>query len=321
MASITDIISRVRFEIGDPPQPFRSTGIGDGETILYDLPRQELNEGSLEVLVVNGATQTSYADQTAAQPWSISTVYAVGAVVTLGTGFYKCLVNNTTATPVPGGNSNWSDVTSTAYTVNAALGKILLGEPMPVNATLIATGTSWALFSDLDLYRIVSDSCNQHVYGQEIEERYRDAHGFISFRETPKTLQNLPAIEEPLIVILSVINCFWALTNDAASDSNINTAEGTSIDRTTRYQHLMQQIQAETQRYQDYCNQLNVGLYRTETLQLRRSSRTTGRLVPLFKPREYDDHRWPVREIPAVDHRNDDNSGVPSPLWSGNWGS
>lgn len=319
--NITDAIARVRFEIGDPPQPFRSTGIGDGATILFDLPKQELNEGSLEVLVINGATQTTYSDRTSAQPWSSTTSYTSATVVTLGTGFFQASQASTNQQPVSGGNSYWADVTSTAYTVNAELGKVLIATPIPVNATLIISGTSWALFSDFDLYQIILDSCNQHVYGQEIEERYRDVHGFIAFRETPKTLLNLPAIEEPLVVMLAVVNCFWSLANDAASDANVQTAEGTVIDRTTRYQHLMNQIQALTARYMDYCGQLNVGLYRAETLQLRRTSRTTGRLVPLFRPREYDDHRFPVREIPAVDHRNDDNSGVPSPLWSSSWGT
>lgn len=321
MPNITDMIARVRFEIGDPSQPFRSTGIGDNQTVLYDLPKQELSEGSLEVLVINGAAQTDYTDYTSAQPWSSSVAYTTGQSVTYGIYFFTALQSGTGQTPVAGGTAYWQDVTATAFTVNAALGKILLAQPIPINATLIASGTSWALFSDDDLYRIILESCHQHVYGSVIEERYRDAHGFIRYRETPKSLLNLPAIEEPLVVILSVINCFWAMTNDSASDANVQTAEGTVIDRTTRYQHLMQQIQAETDRYMDYCGQLNVGLYRAETLQLRRTSKTTGRLVPLFTPREYDDARWPVREIPAIDRRNQDNSGVPSPLWSSNWGS
>ena len=321
MADITSMIARVRFEVGDPSQPFRSTGVGDGETVLFDLPKQELNETSMEVLVVNGATQTAYTDQTAAQPWNSALPYTTGQVVTQGTGFFQALQTSTGHQPVAGGNSFWEDVTSTTYTVNAALGKVILGQPVPVNALLIVSGTSWALFSDMDLYQLILESSLQHTYGQEIEERYRDAHGFIDYRETPKTLQNLPEIEEPLVIMLAVINCFWSMANDAATDSNIQTAEGTAIDRTTRYQHMMTQIQAMTARYQDYCGQLNVGLYRSETLQLRRISKTTGRLVPLFRPREYDDHRYPVREIPPVDHRYDDNSGVPSPLWSSNWGT
>lgn len=270
--NITDALARVRFEIGDPPQQFRSTGVGDGEAQLYDLPKQELNEGSLQVVIVNGASMTTLVD-------------------------------------------------GTDFTVDPTLGKVFLAEPVPLNATLIIAGTSWAMFSDDDIYRIFIESAHQHMYGQEIPERYRDARGFVDFRETPKYLQALPQIEEPLVVMLTVVNCFWALANDAATDSNVQTAEGTVIDRTTRYQHIMTQIQGMTARYQDYCGQLNVGLYRAETLQLRRTSKTTGRLVPIFKSQEYDDHRWPTRELPPIDHRNDDNSGVPSPLWTPNWGS
>lgn len=319
--NVTDAIARVRFEIGDPSQPFRTTGPGDNQTVLFDLPKQELNEGSLEVVLINGATQTQLTDYTSAQPWSSTTAYTTGQAVTVGVYFFTAAQNSTGQAPATGGNAYWNDVTDLAYTVNAALGKILLGQPIPINSMLIISGTSWALFSDDDLWRIIMESAHQHMYGQVIEERYRDALGFIDYRETPKTLQTLPYVEESLVVMLSVINCLWAMTNDAASDSNVQTAEGTVIDRTTRYQHLMQQIAAETARYQDYCGQLNVGLYRAETLQMRRTSRTTGRLVPLFKSQEYDDHRRPTREIPAPDSRNQDNSGVPSPWWPMGWGS
>jgi hypothetical protein len=321
MAELSTVLMRVRMEIGDPPQPFRSTGVGDGQTVLFDLPKQELCEGSLEVVYIQGATQTSLTDYTRAQPWNSALPYTTGTAVTFQTGFFVALQNSTGEQPVSGGNAFWQDVTALAYTVNANLGKIMMGAPIPLNALLIVAGKSWALFSDLELYHIILESVAQHTYAQVIEERYRDAHGFIDFRETPKMLQLLPGIEEPLVIMLSVINAFWALANDAATDSNINTAEGTNVDRTTRYQHLIQQISLMKDRYEEYCAQLNVGLYRWETLPLRRVSKTTGRLVPLFKPQEYDDHRWPKRLIPPVDSRNEDNSGVPSPLWTSNWGS
>lgn len=340
MAEISTVLMRVRMEIGDPPQPFRSTGIGDAQTVLYDLPKQELCEGSLEVVYVQGATQTSLSDYTPAQPWNSALPYRTGTSVTFQGRFYTALANNAgqqpgsignSATPgkeVPGewipgssGSDYWLDVTAMAYTVNTTLGKIMVGQPIPLNSLLIVAGKSWSLFSDYELFHIIMESVAQHTYAQETEERYRDARGFVDYRETPKMLQMLPGIEEPLVIQLSVINAFWALANDAATDSNINTAEGTNVDRTTRYQHLVQQIALMKARYEEYCAQLNVGLYRWETLPLRRISKTTGRLVPLFKPQEYDDHRWPTRLIPPVDHRNDDNSGVPSPLWSSNWGS
>ena len=121
--------------------------------------------------------------------------------------------------------------------------------------------------------------------------------------------------------MLSTINVFWTLANDTATDFNISTAEGTHIDRTSQYNQLMSQIQAMTQRYQDHCGQLNVGVFRAETLQLRRTSYSTGRLVPLFQPQEIDDHQFPVRELPPVDGRYQDNSGISTPYWAGPYGA
>lgn len=319
--NLTDLISRVRFQIGDPPTPFRTTALGDGQTVWFDLPKQEINSGVVTaVTVVAGAVQTVLTDFSLAPAWSASVAYTTGNQVSLNLSYYTALQNSTNHSPVPGGNSFWRDDTGIAYMINTEIGQVFLGDPVAINSVLVIVGNAWSLFSDAELAQIAMDSVRQHVYGQEIEERYRDAHGFIDYRETTKNLQNLPSIEEPLVETLTTINCFWALSNDAASDSNVQTAEGTVIDRSTRYRQIMEQIQALTSKYQDYCGQLNVGLYRSETLQLRRVSRTTGRLVPLFKPREYDDHRWPVRLIPPVDHRHDDNSGIPSPLWYGNWG-
>lgn len=320
--NLKDLLSRVRFQIGDPPTTFRTTALGDGQTVWYDLPKQEVNRAAvLAVTVVSGASETILVDYTMAAPWSTTTAYVTGAQVTYNLGFFTALQNNTDIAPVLGMNTAyWRDDTAVSYAIDPEIGQVFLTKPVPINGTLIIAGQAWSLFSDMELAQIAIDSVRQHVFGQEIEERYRDAHGFIDYRESMKTLQNLPSIEEPLVEMLTTINCFWALANDAASDSNVQTAEGTVIDRSTRYRQIMEQIQALTMRYQDYCGQLNVGLYRAESLQLRRVSRTTGRLVPLFKPREYDDHRWPMRLIPPVDHRYDDNSGVPSPLWYGNWG-
>lgn len=315
---IRELNRRVRFQIGDPAQPFRTTVLGDAQTVWFDLPKQEINTSVLTgVTVSSGAVNTILTDFSNALSWNATTTYDVNAQVEYADRFYTALETNTNDAPVMGGTTYWRDDTAIAYAVDPEIGQVFLGQPLPLGSTLIFTGCAWSLFSDYELAQIAMDSVRQHVYAQEIEERYRDAHGFFDFRETAKTVQNLPMIEEPLVEMLTVINCFWALANDAATDTNIQTAEGTVIDRSTRYRQLMEQIAAMTARYQDYCGQLNVGLYRAETLQLRRTSYTTGRLVPLFKSREIDDHRWPIRLIPPVDHRYDDNSGMPTPWF---WG-
>jgi len=264
---MSDAITRVRLEIGDPLQPFQTNSLGDGMTTLYDLPKQHLDDSTINVILINGASTTMLA--------------------------------------------NGPD-----YTLNTELGFLQLAIPVPNLATLIIQGQAWAMFTDDELRTYIQDSVNQHCFNQFIEERYRDKRGFITYRETPKNLTNLPAIEEPLIVMLSTYNTLWVLANDAATDANIQTVEGTNIDRISRYRQLMDHIMTLEQRYQEYCGQLNVGVFRIETLKLRRVSRTTGRLVPLFKEREYDDHTWPTRELPVVDRHNSDGSGIASPLWN-----
>lgn len=315
--TMPDLIARVRAEIGDLPQPFRTTALGTGVVQWFDLPKQQI-QSITEAAVINGASFTVLSDCSAAAAWSSATAYATGTVVTYQNGFYRASQPGTNELPTNG--TYWTNITPTAYTINNTLGQIQLGQAVPNNATLIITGNSWSLFSDAELTTYITDACNQHFFGSSIKERLRDFRGFIDYRENPENISNMPAIEVPLIVILSTVNVFWTLANDTATDFNIQTAEGTSIDRTTQYNQIMSQIAAMTERYQQLCGQLNVGIYRAETMTLRRTSRTTGRLVPVYTPREYDDHRWPTRQIVPIDGRYEDNSGITDPVWNGNGG-
>ena len=57
-----------------------------------------------------------------------------------------------------------------------------------------------------------------------------------------------------------------------------------------------------------------------EVLDMRRMSRTTGRLVPVFESREYDESGPPIRKLPPRGNRDEDADGPASPFWSGGWG-
>lgn len=263
---ITDLITYVRRDIGDPPQDFQTNALADGLTTGFDLPVNNINP----------------------------------------TGFLVQLLANNSLTTL---------ALNTDYTLDATNGQLTTTVPPPNGAQLIISGTFWRLFSDDDLTPLLYDSVHQHCFGQTITERYRDRFGFITYRDTPKHLANLPRMEEPLLTQLSVINTLWVLATDTSMDVDLHTAEGTDIPRGQRYSQIMQQIEAMTERYQQWCGELNVGVWRMETLNLRRVSKWTGRLVPIFRDREYDDHRWPIRELPQIDRRDEDNSGIPSPLW------
>lgn len=315
--TMTDLIARVRAEIGDLPQPFRTSALGDGRTSLFDLPKQQLQVITLAE-IVSGASITTLTDCSAALAWSASTAYTTGALVTFNGSFYQCATPNTNQALT--NSTYWTNITSVAYTINDTLGQLFLGAPLPNNSTLIIAGNSWSMFSDTELSTYCTDAANQHFFGRTIRERFQDFRGFIDYRDAPINIANAPNLEVPLLVMLATINVFWTLANDTATDFNISTAEGTHIDRTSQYTQLMNQIAGMTQRYQDMCGQLNVGIYRMETMNLRRVSRTTGRLVPIFTDQEFDEHGFPTRQLPPIDKRYEDNSGIPTTYWAGPYG-
>jgi len=39
--------------------------------------------------------------------------------------------------------------------------------------------------------------------------------------------------------------------------------------------------------------------------------------VPIYVDREYDDHSYPTRQLPPIDKRYEDNSGIPSQIFLG----
>ena len=262
-----EAIRKIRIEIGDPPRSFETQTIGDGLTSEYDLPKQNIDSNTFQVLVQNGASLTT---------------------LNLGPD----------------------------YQMSYQQGFLQLTNPVPFGAIIITKGNAWGLFTDEELSHYVKEASRQHCYGRTRKERIRTSQGFISYREEEMSYRNLPDIEEPLLVMLATINVLWTLANDAATDTDISTAEGTNVNRLGRYGQLIGHIETLTMRYQDYCGQLNIGLYRNVTTKLRRVSRTTGRYVPLFEDREYDDARWPVRELPQIDSEDLDDSGIPSPLWN-----
>lgn len=268
MTNLANVTSRVRLELQDQPEPFRSTVSADGESYWYDLPKQQIVPDTVSVQDSSGTTLTNLAE-------------------------------------------------GTDYIVDYTLGQFQLANPPAYQDELIVSGQSWRMFSDDELAVYITDAFNQHTYGSTFTERFRNRYGFITYRNIPKAMSNLPAIEEPLVTMLSVINVLWALANDLSTDADVQTAEGTNIQRSAIYRQIRAQIDAMTERYKDWCGQLNVGLFRIEVLKQRRVSQRTGRLVPLFEPREYDDHRFPTRMLPPIDKQYEDNSGVPSPLWQG----
>jgi hypothetical protein len=236
---------------------------------------------------------------------------------------YELSANNVTGLEVLhiSGATQSTLSTPADYVLDELNGILDLTQPLALDALLLVSGASYGLFSDEELDIYLGDAVAQHNRGRTISTRYKDAHGFIKYDESPVGLDNLPPEEDALVVLLAATEAMWALSTDAATDINVQTSDGTSVDRGQRFSQIQTQITLLTDRYKTLCEKLGVGLYAIEVTNLRRVSRTTGRLVPLFREREYDDHSLPQRILPPIGpgHQHDDESGVPSSV-IGSWG-
>ncbi len=266
MATEAEIISRVRLELGDQPEPFRQTYRGTGEQDEFDLPSARIIKKDLKVFITDPET-------------------LINTELQFDVGYFLDAANGVVRTSV--------------YPVK--------------NALITVEGTAYGLFSDEDLSTFAHEATMQHTFSQTNTIRYRDENGFIKYDVTSKSLASLSDVEAPLVAYLATVEALWALATDASTDIDVVTSEGTHISRSQRFQQLQVQIANLTDKYQTLSQQLGVGLFRMEVGNLRRVSRTTNRLVPLYVEREYDDHQMPIRIITEIDQRGADPDGPPSP--------
>lgn len=230
MATLADLVSRTRLELGDLPKEFRWSGTGDGVTKDFNVKVKPLDPTTL-VVKVNGVP--------VAQP--------VG------------------------------------YTVEQDHG-VFHFQPAPaLNAVITIEGTHYRYFTDEDIELFVETAVEQHTYNRT------DGYG------SQITLAKLPAVEDYPLAILAACEALWALATDAAFDINIFAPDGVTIPRSERYHQLVGMIAQRMEQYRMLCSALNIGLWRMEVGTLRRVSRRTNKLVPIFMPQEIDDARRPER--------------------------
>lgn len=206
------------------------------------------------------------------------------------------------------------------YTLDNAEGTVIFNGPLAANSSLMATGVAFALFDDSEIDEYIEVAVATHTHERELDPtRYREeGTGFIRYVHEKMTMANLPLVEEEPLIILATIQAMWDMATDAASDVDVWTAEGTHLPRGQRYEQLMEHIDALQERYNLMSAQLGIGLNRIQIGTLRRVSKQTGRLIPIFREREYDEvgpNSYPQRLLPPIDAPNPDESGLPSPIW------
>ena len=234
MARVSQIVDRVRLELGDMPRKFTYSAPGDGTNKVFDTKIKPVEPSSLVVQVSSP--------------------------------------QGTVPIPAPAG-----------YTVEKDLGIFHFYTAPAANATVSITGTSYRYFTDSDLERFVDTAIEQHTYERT------DAYG------RKMTVGNIPPVEEYPIAILAAIEGLWALATDAAFDIDIQAPDGVMIPRSERYRQLSQIIQQRMDQYKQLSSALNIGLWRLEMGTLRRVSRHTNRLVPIYMAQEIEDSKYPQR--------------------------
>ena len=185
------------------------------------------------------------------------------------------------------------------YTVEADAGVIHFVTAPPASSAVVVSGVVFRYFTDDDICRFVNTAVEQHTYNR--------TNGLGS----QMTINLIPAVEEYPIAILATIEALWALATDASFDINIQAPDGVNIPRSDRYRQLTQTIQNRWDQYKQLCAALNIGLWKIEMGTLRRVSRTTNKLIPVYMAQEIDDSRRPER----VYIQNDLTGRVPFPSY------
>lgn len=219
-----------------------------------------------------------------------------------------------------------SPVLNSDYFLDDHGGIIVFNEAPAQGLLMVAQGTYYRDFlpPELDLY--VRQAYLQHTYGQEppsqIDGGYPamqppqlnsdgqpitcgggiiiDSNGNVQSGLGPQPTM-ISEVEEYPISLLVTVMALWDLAIGVAQQHDVHTPDGVTIPISQTFSQITQMIDRLQAQYMSLSMALGVGLYRITQSRLRRVSRTTKRLVPIYRSKEYDDLTWPQREMPPVD--------------------
>lgn len=103
------------------------------------------------------------------------------------------------------------------------------------------------------------------------------------------------------IGIAAICECLWALMTEYSRDIDVITSEAIHIPASQRFRMVQSLLAQWEEEYKRHATNLNIGFDRLEVFNLRRVSRTTNRLVPLYKAKEFGDYSPTERLWPEID--------------------
>ena len=103
---------------------------------------------------------------------------------------------------------------------------------------------------------------------------------------------SLETASKPLVDVTgmaTVVHALWGLLTEFSRDVDVIASESVHIPASQRFRMVQAMLAQWEEEYQRHARALNIGIERIEVFNLRRRSRTTERLVPIYREREIGD--------------------------------
>lgn len=172
---------------------------------------------------------------------------------------------------VPTSGPSVSVLPESAYALDERNGLLRLATLPPADQIMVeGYYYEWLTPTDLEFYADIAINNNTHGLN------------------TP--LETMASVVVDVIGIDALVQALWGLLSEYSRDIDVITSESVHIIASQRYRMVENLLSQWTEEYNKRAAALNIGLERMEMFTLRRVSKTTNRLVPIYKQREIEDY-------------------------------
>lgn len=166
-----------------------------------------------------------------------------------------------------------TQLNSSQYELNERDGVLKLDFALDMDSvdTVLIEGSyyEWLTPTDMDFYSEVAIDLHEHNLETKLDTM-------------------APAVVK-IVGMGALVQALWGLLTEYSRDVDVIASESVHIPASQRFRMVQQLLTQWQGEYSKYAKSLNIGLDRMEVMNLRRVSRTTGRLVPTYKSRELGD--------------------------------
>lgn len=181
------------------------------------------------------------------------------------------------------GASAATPLTTGQYSLDSRNGIIRLSTVYPANTKLLIEGYYYEWVTPDDLLFYTQRAIEKHLPALSVG------------------LEDLSDVAINAIGIAAICESLWALMTEFSRDIDVITSESIHIPASQRFRMVQALLMQWEEEYKRHATALNIGIDRLEVFSLRRTSRTTNRLVPLYKAKEVGDFSPIERLWPPID--------------------